>query len=152
MVDNQEVILKININYEKEQKEIELTDLPSIKKLKKIAAEKFNIPKNHIDTIYFEYYDEEGDLNLLEEDNNLIEISNETSKGNIYKLKLNLNLGENCASSRVFESRIFKSQRINISKSVYKENEDDNDKKYEDLKKENLELKKKIEEMKKIKE
>ena len=150
MVDKKEAILKININYEKEQKDIELTDLPSLKKLKKLAAEKFNISKNHIDTIYFEYYDEDGDLNLLEEENNLFEISNETSNDNIYNLKLNLNLGESCTSSRIFESRIFKSQRINISKSINKENEDNNDKKYEDLKKENLELRKKIEEMKKI--
>lgn len=150
MVDKLEAILKININYKKEQKEFELTDLLSLKELKKLAAEKFNIPKNQIDTIYFEYYDEEEDLNFLEEESNLIDISNKASNDNIYNLKLELKLRESCASSRVLESGIFKSQRKNISKSAYKENEINDDKKYEDLIKENLKLKNEIKEMEEI--
>lgn len=135
-MDKNEAFLIIHINYENNKAEIKLSELPSIKVLKKLAAKEFNIPKNKTNFLSFRYKDEEGDFNLLNENDNLIVFSKEVSN-NLYILDLNLELDES---------------RDNQRKSESNDNENVNDIKYEEIKNKNMKLKKEIEEIKKIKE
>ena len=135
-MDKNEAFLIIHINYENNKAEIKLSELPSIKVLKKLAAKEFNIPKNKTNFLSFRYIDEEGDFNLLNENDNLIVFSKEVSN-NLYILDLNLELDES---------------RDNQRKSESNDNENVNDIKYEQIKNKNMKLKKEIEEIKKIKE
>ena len=99
MVDQNEVYLKINITYQDQTLELKLKELITLDKIKDKVLEKFRIPPNKKDCIYFSYQDEEGDINPLEENDNLFELSTEQSN-NSYILELALYIGDNLEESK----------------------------------------------------
>ena len=202
MVDQNEVYLKIKITYKDKIMELKLKELTTLDKIKDKVLETFRIPPNKKDCIYFSYQDEEGDINPLEENDDLFELSTEQSNDS-YVLELALYIGDNLEeskkgfqdyilshrnlkttenklitskdSSNIDKSKVYESillnqnsneninENINENKNenILSENKDNNIKIESDVEqlknelykkeKENEELRKKIEEMKKIK-
>ncbi len=87
MVDKNDVYLKINITYENNQYEILLTDLEPVNEIIKKTLENFKIPKDKEKSLFL-YYDQKGNLNQINENDNLFEISTEIPNQNLYVLNL----------------------------------------------------------------
>ena len=108
-MDANDIFLIIEVNFGENTKEIKDNQLITYEELKTKVMELFNIDENQKDNIEFTYLDEDGDINILDYDNNnIIEASKELMDGN-YLLKLNLSLIE------------FKKDNINLN--IERENE-----------------------------
>ena len=94
MVDKNDVYLKININYGNNQCEILLTDLLPVNEIIKKAMDNFNIPKKKENSFFFYYNDQKGNMNQINENDNLFELSSEIPNQNLYLLNLVAKLSE----------------------------------------------------------
>ena len=79
--------------------ELKLKELTTLDTIKDKVLETFRIPPNKKDCIYFSYQDEEGDINPLEENDDLFELSTEQSN-DLYVLELDLYIGDNLEESK----------------------------------------------------
>ena len=93
-MDERDVFLKIEINYEKDFCEFETEVEIKYDDLVKKVIEKFDINEDKKDYLEFKYLDEDKDINILrKEKDDIFNAAIEDEDGN-YSLKLNLNISE----------------------------------------------------------
>ena len=79
MVDQEDVYLKINVNYKGEIKEFVTTELPTLDELKNKIMDLYEIPntKNYLD---LSYKDNEGQSNNLKDTEDILDIASKIAK------------------------------------------------------------------------
>ena len=117
--------LKINIIYEEKQKQEEILVNNSIDLniIIEMAMEKFNIPSNNKDSLFFYYFDEDGDMNQLENEDNIFELSNHIKDNNLNVLNLYLSHFDakssyNLSSSKKLSKEIIDNIQINTIEDI----------------------------------
>ena len=80
----------VEINYENQKICVSDKNRINLKDLIKISAEKFNIDKNSEKNIFFSYIDEEGDINKIEKDEDIYNISKKQENSEKYISTLDL--------------------------------------------------------------
>ena len=117
--------LKINIIYEEKQKQEEILVNNSIDLniIIEMAMEKFNIPSNNKDSLFFYYFDEDGDMNQLENEDNIFELSNHIKDNNLNVLNLYLSHFDakssyNLLSSKKLSKEIIDNIQINTIEDI----------------------------------
>ena len=87
MVDKNDVEVQIKLNYENNEKSIKLQEELPLDKLKDKAIELFGIPKDKKKYLTISYYDNEQDLNQLEENESIFDLAEEKTN-NLYYVEL----------------------------------------------------------------
>ena len=111
--------LKIIIIYnDDKQEEIMINKEINLNKIIEIAVEKFKIPTNKKNSLFCYYFDEEEDMNQLEENENIFELANQIKKTNLNALKLYLSHFDvkssyNLSSSKKISKDIIENIKIN---------------------------------------
>ena len=134
-MEEKEIILIIEINYNNTVKEIRSNDIITYEELKQKSIELFNITEDKKNNIEFTYIDEDGDFNILGNKNEEIINAAKELDGN-YILNLNLSIIDLKKDNDDF-AIIDEKEKNEI---IMKEKEDENDdKKDEILKREDIE-------------
>ena len=134
-MEEKEIILIIEINYNNTVKEIRSNDIITYEELKQKSIELFNITEDKKNNIEFTYIDEDGDFNILGNKNEEIINAAKELDGN-YILNLNLSIIYLKKDNDDF-AIIDEKEKNEI---IMKEKEDENDdKKDEILKREDIE-------------
>ena len=90
-MEEKEIILIIEINYNNTVKEIRSNEIITYEELKQKSIELFNITEDKKNNIEFTYIDEDGDFNILGNKNEEIINAAKELDGN-YILNLNLSI------------------------------------------------------------
>ena len=134
-MEEKEIILIIEINYNNTVKEIRSNEIITYEELKQKSIELFNITEDKKNNIEFTYIDEDGDFNILGNKNEEIINAAKELDGN-YILNLNLSIIDLKKDNDDF-AIIDEKEKNEI---IMKEKEDENDdKKDEILKREDIE-------------
>ena len=134
-MEEKEIILIIEINYNNTVKEIRSNEIITYEELKQKSIELFNITEDKKNNIEFTYIDEDGDFNILGNKNEEIINAAKELDGN-YILNLNLSIIDLIKVNDDF-AIIDEKEKNEI---IMKEKEDENDdKKDEILKREDIE-------------
>ena len=134
-MEEKEIILIIEINYNNTVKEIRSNEIITYEELKQKSIELFNITEDKKNNIEFTYIDEDGDFNILGNKNEEIINAAKELDGN-YILNLNLSIIDLKKDNNDF-AIIDEKEKNEI---IMKEKEDENDdKKDEILKREDIE-------------
>ena len=134
-MEEKEIILIIEINYNNTVKEIRSNEIITYEELKQKSMELFNITEDKKNNIEFTYIDEDGDFNILGNKNEEIINAAKELDGN-YILNLNLSIIDLKKDNNDF-AIIDEKEKNEI---IMKEKEDENDdKKDEILKREDIE-------------
>lgn len=134
-MEEKEIILIIEINYNNTAKEIRSNEIITYEELKQKSIELFNITEDKKNNIEFTYLDEDGDFNILGNKNEEIIGAAKELDGN-YILNLNLSIIDLKKDNDDF-AIIDEKEKNEI---IMKEKEDENDdKKDENLKREDIE-------------
>lgn len=134
-MEEKEIILIIEINYNNTVKEIRSNEIITYEELKQKSIELFNITEDKKNNIEFTYIDEDGDFNILGNKNEEIINAAKELDGN-YILNLNLSIIDLKKDNDDF-AIIHEKEKNEI---IMKEKEDENDdKKDEILKREDIE-------------
>ena len=113
-MDERDVFLKIEINYEKDIYEFETEEEIKYDDLVKKVIEKFDINEDKKDYLEFKYLDEDKDINILrKEKDDIFNAALEDEDGN-YSLKLNLNISEYKNSEYKNTNNILNEKKSNI--------------------------------------
>ena len=97
MVDQEDVYLKIEVNYKGQKKEITTKEILTVDELKNKIMELYQIPntKNYLN---LSYNDNEGLNNNIQDNDDIFDLATEKSN-NTYILELNLNISNELSES-----------------------------------------------------
>jgi len=143
-MNSNECKLIIKVCYKDKHFEDESNDIIPLQQIKEKAIKKFDIKKEDEEFINFEYHSiKENKSNPIENENNIIQYSNEDSSGNLFcNLELVINNPKRESKEKEHDklSNEFEAEKIKSEKSSHKNINEINDKVKRDIKQDEKEI------------